>query len=165
MFKQNVNGSGRGGRDNHSSSSNGSFDALNKNSLMEEFDFEKNLALFDKNAFYEEMMGGDSSSLQHHQQRPGSSNHLPIATSRSATSSSHNLSRISGGGGDNGNGSLASGAINSGRNYRYDEMILDTGDPIDFQQIKVRNNYKIKLNSFRNSEKISRFWKILHCVL
>lgn len=130
----------------NSTSSNGSFDAINKKStpMVEEFDFEKNLALFDKNAFYEEMMNesgvpGPQQQQNHHQQqhqqqpppRPASSSYLSILSNH--TSSSHNLSSRSGGLGDNNNNNGSS----SGRNYRYDEMILDTGDPINFQQIQV----------------------------
>lgn len=117
-----MNGFGSNGRNG----SNGSFDAINKKSVMEDFDFEKNLALFDKTAFYEEMMNETQPSQSRLQPSSG------LAGSRSATNSSHNLSRS----GENVN-HASNISANSGRNYRYDEMILDTGDPINFQQIQV----------------------------
>ena len=162
----------------------------------DEFDFEQNLALFDKNAFYEEVEGHsrpsddneESSSafdsvLKHISLNHTSSNHHlndfnckkqdlepqqitpaviyhPISLAN-LFSSSNNLAIKSN---ETKNGTITSSSsttsiplssilpsLNGGvqqqqqqqqqqgknGNYRFDEMILDTGEPMNMQQIKV----------------------------
>lgn len=105
-------------------------------SFDEEFDFEKNLALFDKNAFYEEVTQNSdvvptSSQSQQNTPQPSSTFLKILASARTTTkpiklsNSANNLS------------TTTKSDHQSGKNYRFDEMILDTGDPINFQQIQV----------------------------
>lgn len=186
-FSNNNNNNHRNRRHN----SNEAFFGSDSND-NDEFDFEQNLALFDKNAFYEEVEGHSRPSddneessnafdsvLKHISLSQTSSNHQlnefngrkhdtadthqttpaviyhPISVAN-LFSSSNNLTLKSN---DTKSGITTSSnsttsiplssilpSLNGGvqqqqqgknGNYRFDEMILDTGEPINMQQIKV----------------------------
>lgn len=117
---------------------NRSFDSVNTKSPLEEFDFEKNLALFDKNAFYEEInnhnINYEWEAQNHSFHSTNSSNSSVVAgffSSRACKSqSNNNLS-------NNTRLEPIGETQTANKNYRFDEMILDTGDPVNFEQIKV----------------------------
>lgn len=124
-------------------------------SIATEFDFEKNLALFDKHAFYQEMSQSQSATLTHSHSQ----------ASIKATASSHNLeaephkiiyqplsienlfSFHSNLNKQQQHQQQSQSQLNgepkvvvkssSQRNYRCDEMILDTGEPVVLAQIQV----------------------------
>ena len=135
---------------NHRTEKNGLNDAK---SFDEEFDFEKNLALFDKNAFYEEVTQNSdavptSSQSQQNTPQPSSTFLKILASARTTkpiklSNSANNLS------------TATKSDHQSGKNYRFDEMILDTGDPINFQQIQVSwgEMYFIMSNIFHNTDR------------
>lgn len=128
------------------------FNSNNEDSLEEDFDFEKNLALFDKDAFYEKMEGHprqsknltfnestnslkknpneESTFVRYHQI---SVDNLFSSVSRQ---NKHSENRNSLSIASNGN---PSSKDTGARNYRFDEMILDTGEPINFRQIQLPN--------------------------
>ena len=121
---------------NHNHNNRAEKNGLNDvKSFDEEFDFEKNLALFDKNAFYEEVTQNSdvlptSSQSQQNTPQPSSTFLKILASARTTkpiklSNSANNLS------------TTTKSDHQSGKNYRFDEMILDTGDPINFQQIQV----------------------------
>jgi hypothetical protein len=173
--KFNGNGNGNGFH-NYDSSNESCFNSITADTLKDDFDFEKNLALFDKDAFYEEMEGqprpaksnnseDESSSIfkklvngslnnpnnnnnnnntnnSHNSSFTQSSTHkyhqisvanlfssssmsLPPSLHSETTSSNSNHIKTHGTNGSN------------NKNYRYDEMVLDTGEPIDMHQIKI----------------------------
>ena len=185
-----FNGNGNGnGYHNYDSSNESCFNSITADTLKDDFDFEKNLALFDKDAFYEEMEGqprpfksnnsedesgsifkklvngslnnpnnhngnnnnnnsinisnynnnnSNNSSFTHSSTHKyhqisvanlfsSSSMSLPPSLHSETTSSSTTSYQTKSHGTTNGNN----------KNYRYDEMVLDTGEPIDMHQIKI----------------------------
>lgn len=165
------NNNGNGSRNGGLRNGGGSFDQINTRSLAmeEEFDFEKNLALFDKNAFYEEMMhneaasAGESSYSSLRARTPtatllssssdflqifaattslssSSATAAPLSTSKSSNSLPVNSNRNDQHNHQHSNNINNNNNHNSSsfiKNYRFDEMVLDTGEPINFQQIQV----------------------------
>ena len=185
----NYNTNGNNLNDTNPNNANEScFNSVNCETIKdEEFDFEKNLKLFNKNAFYEEIEGhqkpdkkieeplnafdtimkqlnggitntsvnsnGNGNTLnqekptqRYHQislanlfSQNGSLPHISItpvaSTSSIATPNSNSNSNLN---------NINGGSLNSTKNYRYDEMVLDTGEPVDLQQINVPCNYIAK---------------------
>lgn len=141
-----------------------------------DFDFEQNLALFDKNAFYEEIEGQpkplpSSNSDEYLNAYDSILKHLNInSNSSSSNTITNNISHKSN---ENLNDKVekqiyhpislanlfsmssanknakvelkpepttaAANHVNgtAHKNYRFDEMVLDTGEPIDYQQIQI----------------------------
>lgn len=182
-----TNGNGNGhGHDYYQNNNENCFTQVNVETIKEDFDFEQNLALFDKDAFYEEVEGQPKPTLSNSNDEPlnaydslikqlNSTNNLngsidlsrpppqqqqqlqqsfsipsnptqryqqisvanlfssastkPASTPNNSTnnlilpptSSYNNLNQ----------------SLNTTKNYRYDEMILDTGEPMDLQQIQI----------------------------
>lgn len=149
-----------------------SSDTMNVDQIEEDFDFEKNLALFDKNKMYEELghpvlnttpapeptsqlNAYDSLVKQLNSQKQSGSDgqmsgyhkisvanlfqsQTPLMAAPAAPAPADGLLT------PNTNGLIGSSTktpvINSssgGRNYRFDEMVLGTGEPVNFQQIQV----------------------------
>ncbi len=109
--------------------------SISVDAIKDDFDFESNLAMFDKSAFYEEMEG-------HSNSKPT----VSAATFSNSQQQSHtqkyhqiSLDNLFGSIG-NGVKSTGSNSNGNGKNYRFDEMVLDTGEPVDMQQIKIRQS-------------------------
>jgi enhancer of mRNA-decapping protein 3 len=116
---------------------NNHFETGSVNSLEDEFDFEKNLALFDKNAFYEEMgvirSNDETAALAAVTTSASCGNFkAAVAAAAGSVSSSNEISPKTSSSFHN-----IANNFTSNKNYRFDEMILDTGEPINFQQIQV----------------------------
>ncbi|RMZ95771.1 enhancer of mRNA-decapping 3 [Brachionus plicatilis] len=149
--KRNYNGNQQNSQD--------CFNSQNEDSLEEDFDFEKNLALFDKNAFYEKMEGhprqsknltfnestnsikknpSDESTFIRYHQISVDNLFSSVSKQQKPAENRHSLSHGT-------NGQHSSKETGS-KNYRFDEMILDTGEPINFRQIQLPNQYSIGKN-------------------
>lgn len=136
------------------------FNSQNEDSIEEDFDFEKNLALFDKDAFFEKMEGHprqtknltfneNSSSIQKKSNDESTfvryhqisvDNLFSSVSKQSRHSENRNsFSNV------NVNGQPSSKGTGA-RNYRFDEMILDTGEPINFRQIKLPDQFSNSKN-------------------
>lgn len=119
------------------------FNSMNEDFLKDDFDFEKNLALFDKNAFYEQIEGHS---------KPTPTPAVPSSTKSQAPEINSKYHQISL---DNLFSSVSKqqqsqqntsnvSMNNSNKNYRFDEMILDTGEPINYNQIQLPKKYSNK---------------------
>lgn len=144
---------------NNFSDDDRSFDNVNVKSFRDDFDFEKNLALFDKNAFYVEMTEDSPNMPMTSSSRPQPSDtYLQILATKTKQKSSNNTINSNhiannttnnnhNNNNTNHNSSNSSNKnndhSNSSKNYRFDEMILDTGDPINFQQIQVMPDFYV----------------------
>lgn len=166
---------------NNQFGSNNNIGSVNVETIVDEFDFEKNLALFDKNKFYEEVgqpVFNNSSNptsvepqlnaydslikqLNSNKETPGtgqryhqisvanlfSSQATPVPNTNSISTTNANELLT-----PNTNGLLINSATvtktpnlpahssNNSKNYRFDEMVLGTGEPVNLQQIQVPCN-------------------------
>lgn len=135
------------------------FNSISVDTIKGDFDFESNLAMFDKNAFYEEMEGhsrppkNPTDHLYDDTPAYESLKHvssLPVIPSSSQSSSTftqtnqryHQItlanlfsSKAAPTNGNNTNNNSSN--HQNAKNYRFDEMVLDTGEPIEMQQIKI----------------------------
>lgn len=151
--------------------SNNDGNTMSVDQIEEDFDFEKNLALFDKNKMYEELghpvlnttpstepapqlNAYDSLVKQLNSNKQSGaetmSGYHKISVANLFQSQTPSMAAPASANGlltPNTNGLIANSAtstktpvINSssgGRNYRFDEMVLGTGEPVNFQQIQV----------------------------
>lgn len=69
--KQSYNGNGyTNGHDSYHQNIENCFTSVNVETIKEDFDFEQNLALFDKDAFYEEMEGHSKPACSNYSEEP-----------------------------------------------------------------------------------------------
>jgi hypothetical protein len=173
---QNSNGYSNGHINNITTDSN----SMSVDAVEEDFDFEQNLALFDKNKFYDEVghpilnnsscmtpnepqlnaydslvrqlnSNKEKSSSSQSGYRQISVANLFAATTPQITSASASSGLLT----PNTNGLILNSTTtttsmsihktpslsnSSSRNYRFDEMVLGTGEPVNLQQIQVPCN-------------------------
>ncbi|CAF0730117.1 unnamed protein product [Brachionus calyciflorus] len=128
------------------------FNSPNEDSIEDDFDFEKNLALFDKNAFYEKMEGHprqsktnltfneSSASIKKLEEQTQTRYHQISLDNLFSSVKKQPETKPSI------NTSASINGLSINKNYRFDEMILDTGEPINLRQIQLPSNYSNSKN-------------------
>lgn len=152
----NINGNMNG---HHHNNYESCFNSVTAESLKDDFDFDANLALFDKKAFYEEMNGGNETNLpintpiatsssinetkslktQQHSYHPLSLETL-FGTVNQQQQQQHQQTSLNGLN-SNTTSNHASNQItplsSSVKNYRCDENVLNNSEPIVLSQIEL----------------------------
>lgn len=209
--KQSHNGNGYSNGNGHDYSNNENcFMSINVEAIKEDFDFEQNLALFDKDAFYEEIEGHSKPVNTNTNEEPLNAydslikqlNSNNTNGNNNTISSNHNNSNVTADTSktfsnqsnqryhqisvanlfsstqtasantktpNNNTNSLIlpptpssntlNQSLNQTKNYRYDEMVLDTGEPFDLQQIQIPS-----MNSKTNKRYVTDDGVILPCI-
>lgn len=180
--KRELNGGGHKSTTTTNQQQENCFNSLPSEIVRDEFDFETNLALFDKNAFYEQVEGHskpvnstnlsspheslnaydlvikqlNQTNLANNQNQPqrqqqqqqiyrpitienlfSSGVRQPVQVDTKALSDSEAKTSSSSASSRSSASSTSSSSSSSTKNYRFDEMVLDTGEPIQMQQIQV----------------------------